>query len=187
MRTFLALDLPDSIRADFSEVISYLKSANINGIKWVAPENLHITFQFIGETHRHDLNEISDVAEELFNKITPITFSSAKIEIVPLKEPRIIWISLQSQETKLVTASKKIKKRLFEMGYKFDKKPLKFHITLGRIKKRLPEFFIQQILTTELKTREFVVSKATLYESFLKPQGPVYEEIFNYYFYKKKE
>ena len=185
MRTFLALDLPDQIRAELSNVISLLQSGNISGIKWVAPENLHITFQFIGETHRHDLNEISDVIENVFAEISHISFSSAKIEIVPQRDPKIIWISLQSSETKLITASKRFKKRLSGMGYKLDNKPLKYHITLGRIKKRLPDFFIKQILTTELKIENFDVEKASLYQSFLKSEGPVYEEIINYYFTKE--
>ncbi len=185
MRTFLALDLPDPIRSELSKVISHLKSANNDGINWVASENLHITFQFIGETHRHDLNEISDIIENVFGKIHPITFSNATLKIIPQRDPRIIWISLQSPEKKLITASKKIKKTLSEMGYKLDKKPLKYHITLGRIKKRLPEFFIKEILTTELKIGDFDVEKASLYQSFLKSEGPIYEEIINYYFTKE--
>jgi RNA 2',3'-cyclic 3'-phosphodiesterase len=185
MRTFLALELPDPIRAELCKVISHLKSGNNSGIKWVASENLHITFQFIGETHRHDLNEISDIMENIFTEISPTTFSNAAIEIVPQRDPKIIWISLQSFETKLITASKQLKKRLSEMGYRLDKKHLKFHITLGRIKKRLPEFFIKQILTTELNIGNFEVEKASLYQSFLKPEGPVYEDIINYYFTKE--
>jgi len=185
MRTFLALDLPDPIRAELSKVISHLKSVNNNGIKWVVSENLHITFQFIGETHQHDLNEISDIIENIFEEILPITFSNAILEIIPQRDPRIIWISLQSHEAKLITAFKRFKKKLSEMGYKLDKKPLKYHITLGRIKKRLPEFFIKEILTTELKIRNFKVTKASLYQSFLKPEGPIYEEIINYYFTKE--
>ena len=68
------------------------------------------------------------------------------------------------------------------MGYKIDSKPLEFHITLGRIKKRLPENAIKEILTTELKIKWFVVYNILLYKSLLKPTGPQYIELLNYRF-----
>jgi len=185
MRTFLALDLPDEIRSVLADQISHLKTANIKGIKWVEKENLHITFQFIGETQRHDLNNISDIMEDVFCKIPAVSFSSATLEVIPRRDPRLIWISVQAADQKISNASKRCKKKLKELGYKIENKPLKFHITLGRIKKRLPDFFIQEILTAELKIGNFEVEKASLYQSFLRPEGPIYEEIINYYFKKE--
>jgi 2'-5' RNA ligase len=63
-----------------------------------------------------------------------------------------------------------------------DNKPLNFHITLGRIKKRLPDFLIREILTTELKLVDFEISEAALYRSILKPEGPIYDKIAKYVF-----
>ncbi|MCF7792897.1 MAG: RNA 2',3'-cyclic phosphodiesterase [Candidatus Cloacimonetes bacterium] len=182
MRTFLALDLPDPIRQIISSLSSELQSLNVSGINWVESENLHITFQFIGDTHQHHILEITDFLEDIFSQMQSIHFSEPKLQIIPQRDPRIIWLSLQTNHKKIFQASRKIKEKLLEMGYKLDKKPLKFHITLGRIKKRLPKFFIQKILTTELKTIGFDISEAALYQSFLRPEGPVYDKIVKYEF-----
>lgn len=182
MRTFLALELPEDIRRSISGLIENLQNTNVSGINWVTPENLHITFQFIGETQRHDIPEIGDFLEKEFLAFDKIGFSNPKLEIIPPRDPRIIWISLQTEHTDIFKAARQFKNKLLEMNYEPDKKPLRFHITLGRIKKRLPDFFIQEILTTELKIKDFKVSEATLYESFLRPQGPVYEKVLKYHF-----
>lgn len=182
MRTFLALDLPDPIRQSVSKLSSELRSLNVTGIKWVEPKNLHITFQFIGNTHQHHILEIADFLNEIFTQMQSIHFSDPKLQILPDRDPRIVWISLQTNHKKIFQASKKIKEKLLEMGYKLDEKPLKFHITLGRIKKRLPEFFIQKILTTELKMAGFEVSEAALYQSFLRPEGPIYDRMVKFEF-----
>ncbi len=182
MRTFLALDLPDPVRKEIAGLISDLKSHNVSGVKWVETENLHITFQFMGDTHQHDISEIIDFLTEIFGIMQPIHFSKPNLQIIPAREPRLIWISLQTNHKQIFSAYKKIKQKLNQMGYKLDKKPLRFHITLARLKKRLPEFFIQKILTTELKMSGFEVSEAALYQSFLRPEGPVYESIEKYEF-----
>ncbi|HPR17393.1 MAG TPA: RNA 2',3'-cyclic phosphodiesterase [Candidatus Cloacimonadota bacterium] len=182
MRTFLALELPAKTQEAISHLMRELRAENVFGIKWVEPENLHITFQFIGDTHRHDLPEITEFMEEVFTDMPSIHFASPKLQIIPAREPRLIWIGIQTNHKPIIKASDKIKLKLRERGYKPDNKPLQFHITLGRIKKRLPDFFMQKILTTELKLNDFEVTEATFYESFLRPEGPVYNKIVSYEF-----
>jgi len=182
MRTFLALDLPENVRRNISQLIEHLRNSNVSGIKWVTPENLHITFQFIGDTQRHDIPDIDNFLQNIFLDFDVIHFYNLKLEIIPPRNPRIIWISLQTEHKEIFKVSRYFKKKLSELGYNLDSKPLKFHITMGRIKKRLPDFFIQEILTTELKIDDFGVSDAALYESFLRPQGPIYERILKYHF-----
>lgn len=177
MRTFLALNLPDNIRDSVADVILILSKSHQTGINWVIKENLHITFQFIGDTQRHHIKDITDECSNIFSDVAPILFDKPKLEIIPANQPRIVWISLQTEDKKIFSASRRLKDFLSSLQYDLDRKPLRFHITLGRVKKRLPDFFIQKILTTELNIFDFVVSKATLYESFLRPQGPIYESI----------
>ncbi|MCK4313077.1 MAG: RNA 2',3'-cyclic phosphodiesterase, partial [Candidatus Cloacimonetes bacterium] len=145
-------------------------------------ENLHITFQFIGDTREEDISGISEFLTEHFTDLPALKFFSPILEIIPGRNPRIIWISAKTDNKEILTISKKFKLKLRELGYKLDSKPLKFHVTLGRIKKRLPEFFIHQVLTKEISIKEFDVSEATLYQSFLRPEGPRYVKLYNFLF-----
>ena len=182
MRTFLALELPENIKNEVAKVIEYFRSLVRDGIRWVAKENLHITFQFIGDTREEDIPEISEFLTEHFIDLTALKFFNPKLEIIPGRNPRIIWLSAQTDDKEIFTMSKKFKLKLKELGYTLDSKPLKFHVTLGRIKKRLPEFFIHQVLTKEISIKEFDVSEATLYKSILRPEGPRYVKLHNFLF-----
>ncbi|MCF7857755.1 MAG: RNA 2',3'-cyclic phosphodiesterase [Candidatus Cloacimonetes bacterium] len=179
MRLFVALDLPDEIREGIIGVINNLQATCYSDVKWVSPENLHITFQFIGDTKEEDVPEINKSLTANFSEVANLEFSEPKLEIIPGRDPKVIWISLENNEQNLAKASRRLKSKVREMGYKIDSRKLNFHITLGRIKKRLPENLINQILTTELKLNNFNVAKVTLYKSLLKPSGPRYIEIFD--------
>lgn len=190
MRTFLALDLSDEIRTEIASLIDDLRSYAKQEINWVTPKNLHITFQFIGETKIEDIPEITQAASKLFSSLLQpdsenyylkdLSFSNPKLEIHPQNRPKIIWISLKSEDSKIFKINTKFKQNLISKGYELDSKPFNIHITLGRIKKRLPEILIQRILTTELITKLITVEKATLYESVLKPTGPVYSALVEF-------
>ncbi len=182
MRTFVALDLPETIKKDVAGVINDFRSNCPYSVNWVPQENLHITFQFIGETKEEDIPEIAKFLETSFSELSALLFTNPKLEILPGREPKIIWIRLENNDSSILKISKKLKSKLRQMGYKIDSRRLRFHITLGRIKKRLPDKSINQILTTELNINDFEVLKAILYKSLQKPQGPRYVEIVNFKF-----
>jgi len=182
MRTFIALDLPLDIKEDVAEVIDNFRSFCSNGVNWVPLENLHITFQFIGETKAEDLPEIAEFITTHFSNFSPIMFTEPKLEIIPGRDPKIIWMRLETKNDQIRKLSRKLKGKLKKMGYKIDSRALKFHITLGRIKKRLPENAIKEILTTELKLKWLEVPNIILYKSLLKPHGSEYRELFIYKF-----
>ena len=182
MRTFVALDLPETIKEDVAGVINNFRSYFPFGVNWVPQENLHITFQFIGETKEEDIPEIAEFLETSFSELSSLKFTNPKLEILPGRNPKIIWISLENNNNLIQKILKKLKSKLRQMDYKIDSRRLRFHITLGRIKKRLPENMVEQILTTELNVDSFMVSKAILYKSLLRPHGSRYIEIMNFKF-----
>lgn len=182
MRTFVALDLPENIKEKVNQLVDVFKTYCPAGVNWVPKENLHITFQFIGEAKPEDLNDIAELMSTYFTDYSPQLFSKPEVEILPGKAPKIIWIGLKAHDIKLQKTIKNFRSQLRKMGYKVDSRRLRFHITLGRIKKRLPEKAIKQILTTELKIKNFEVSKVILYKSLLKPEGSRYSEIINFEF-----
>jgi len=183
-RTFLALELPTNLKTELINIIRELKSTFPKGVKWVEAENLHITLKFIGDTKQSDIHDLSAYFGEVFSRVPILEFYSPKIQVIPGRNPRILWVEMKTENREIFKAAKKIKYKLHEMNYEINKKPLRFHATLGRIKKRLPDFFISQILAKRISVSDFEVSDATFYESILRPEGPVYYEIGKYYFGK---
>ena len=58
MRTFIAIELPQHITAALGNVQETLKSAKLN-IRWVRPENIHLTLKFLGDTPPEAVGPIS--------------------------------------------------------------------------------------------------------------------------------
>ena len=48
LRTFVALLLPDRVRAGLAAVSAELRGQT-RGLAWVPPDNLHLTLRFLGE------------------------------------------------------------------------------------------------------------------------------------------
>jgi RNA 2',3'-cyclic 3'-phosphodiesterase len=180
MRTFLALELSDSYRTKLTSLISKLKIFDNKNIKWVTPENLHITLQFIGETKESDLTDFCTFLDESYKNKAKLLFASKKLDIVPNRDPKVIWIEMQNNDSWIINSHKKFKSFLNHKGYKINKKSLRFHITLGRIKKKIDSNLVNQILSEQIELPNFSVENITLIKSTLRPQGPIYETIANF-------
>ncbi|HCX73883.1 MAG TPA: RNA 2',3'-cyclic phosphodiesterase [Candidatus Cloacimonas sp.] len=177
MRTFLALELPENIKDILADLIEGAQNYCKQEIKWISRPNLHITLQFIGKTYPEDIKEIAAYTAQEFQKIGELEMHSPRLQIIPNRNPRLIWVSLQCENKQIFKISKRIKRKLEQLGYELDKKPFKLHITLGRVKKRLPKKIIDFLLTKDIKFSKFMVPELVLYRSYLKPTGAVYEKL----------
>ncbi len=99
------------------------------------------------------------------------------MQIHPNKTPKFIWITLSSENKWFFNIYRKLKETLILKGFILESRPLMLHITLGRIKKRLPENLIYKFLTTELIHKSITIEKATLFKSVLHSTGPIYEDL----------
>ena len=49
LRCFIAIDIPDRIRQETGALTDNLKKYDAD-VKWIPPENLHLTLKFLGST-----------------------------------------------------------------------------------------------------------------------------------------
>ena len=64
MRTFIAIELSKEIKDALGELESQLKSSGAD-VKWVKPENIHITLKFLGEIEPGKAEEIKPVLVDI--------------------------------------------------------------------------------------------------------------------------
>ncbi len=170
MRQFIAIPLPGQLKDELGEVIRPLRG--IKGLKPVRKENLHLTLLFLGDTGSEE--KYSELRKLSFS---PFTLSTAGIKLFPERKPRLIWLELE-ESGKLNDLYNKI------AGVFETKEKLKAHITLSRIKWLLPQDYRvvseETGLVNPFKT-DFTVTCFNLYNSELRPEGPVYrvEETFS--------
>ncbi len=163
MRQFLAIPLPEELKNELGEVIAPFRG--IKGLKPVRKENVHLTLLFLGDTGTEE--NFSELRKITFS---PFTLSTTCIKLFPERKPRLIWLELEESE-ELNDLFNKIT-WVFEVEEK-----LKAHITLARIKWLLPldyRLVSEEIGLANPFEADFKVSHFHLYNSELRPEGPVY-------------
>ncbi len=180
MRLFYGIQLSEEMQDIIFDVILQLKSYIPAGIKWVEKENLHITFQFIGDVKTSQLSDLEDSFLSSISTCKNQNFKFESVQLFPLKQPRLIWIALTSENKQFSKASKSLRNFLKQQGFNLENKDFIPHITLGRIKTNLIKPEIEYILQTDLIKQEFCVNEIALFESNLTKRGAIYRILQTY-------
>jgi len=171
-RCFFALDAPEPLRAT---LVQRLKDfASIPGVNWVKPETLHLTLLFLGDVDVNLVPALKALSLETAQAWKALPLAAKGIELFPAREPRLVWVSLRSEDNAIFDLHKELVKQTRELGIEADPKPLKLHITLGRIKRQIQPQLERSILESGVDTQMLPYEQLSLYRSQLKPEGPVY-------------
>lgn len=178
MRLFVSLNLPPEIQRQISLWQKHLqKYFPPSAVRWVKPENIHLTLCFLGEVSETAEQEIiSHLARVKTGK--EITLTVTGLDFFPdLKRPRVFYLQVKDQENQLPTLSEKVRQECQKATALSDDKPFHPHLTLARIKTRLPRVIAPEEIWKELSPETPLVWRAPefyLMASKLTPSGPVY-------------
>ena len=179
IRTFIAMELPDSIKSLLEQVQQELKKLRL-AARWVRPQNIHLTLKFLGNINPGDIEKIGGAMADAAGDSAPITLTVGGIGFFPgIKRPRVIWVGLGGQTDALRNFQRKLASRLASIGLPSDKKSFKAHLTLGRIRQAVNPNILSQIIRdySDLGNLKFSVDRIILFQSDLKPSGAVYSHL----------
>ena len=146
-------------------------------INWVDPANIHLTLAFLGDTEEERIKVAAIMLKQKCSSFGEFDFNLSGTGVFKdFSDPRVIWIGIENSE-KLVELHDAIKTGLDDTGFKTEDRPFRPHITIGRIKfikniNALKEV-IERYRNTDIQ--KVIVKEVILYESTLKPSGPVYK------------
>ncbi len=178
MRSFLAFDITDEMRAELAAVINLLESKS-KGIRWVEPKGMHCTIRFFGEVEEELLmGKLAQVIEQEVRHQSPIGLVGRGFGVFPnWRYPRVLWAGLGGDVEAVISLHRRLEEAFSEFGFKKDPRELRLHLTLGRAKSRVKDSGQLMPLVEKMSEREFgklTVSKLTLYKSDLTKEGPIY-------------
>jgi 2'-5' RNA ligase len=179
IRTFIAFELPPAVIALLENVQQELKRLKIRA-RWVRPENIHLTLKFLGDISPDDIDKIGTAMAGAAVDFSPVSVSVGGIGVFPgIKRPRVIWAGLGGDIRSLLDLHSRLAGKLAEAGFPKDKKSLKAHLTLGRIKQAANPATLRRMMTgyAGLSSEEFTFNPAILFKSDLKPSGAVYSKL----------
>lgn len=134
LRLFFAIELNSELRQALSQLIDELKQEPWgHRVRWVHPENLHVTLRFLGSTNSEKISELAKYAHNAINQIEPFPLQLYNIRFFPSPTaPRAIAADIipTSELFELANALEEVASNL---GFTPETKPYLPHLTLGRI------------------------------------------------------
>ena len=181
MRTFIAIELPQKIIGTLSALQNQLKNTQAD-VKWVAPENIHLTLKFLGEVDEKKIEKIIQALEETAKDNQPFSIRLCALGAFPkINFPRVIWVGIDAGDEETKNIAFVLEEKLQKLGIPKEKRPFSSHITIGRVRsginreKLVKELDILQGKGLLQENLEFLATKITLFKSTLTPKGPIYE------------
>jgi 2'-5' RNA ligase len=175
MRVFIAIEIPNEIRKALGDVQRALRPLTSNA-KWVAPESIHITLKFVGETPEKRLEDIDTALTGLSWK--PFTITVHGVGFFPgTRSPRVFWAGMEAPT--MEGLSEQLDTRMERLGFEKEKRAFRPHITLARAKNtRIDASLVSAAAKYEDHDfGSFAVDRVFLFKSTLKPSGAVYEKL----------
>jgi 2'-5' RNA ligase len=182
MRTFIAIELPEEVKEYLRRLQGKLKKCDAD-VKWVAPQNIHLTLKFLGEIDEKKAGEIEEILTKTARQNPSFQIRASSIGGFPgLSSPRVIWIGIDKGDSEVKNIAKKLETSLELIGIPREERGFSSHITIGRTKSSLNRTSLAKLLnelkeTPQTENIEFTVNKITFFKSTLTPQGPIYEAL----------
>src|SRR5437879_4242730 len=94
LRTFIGVDIGKNQR-DRAVALQQTLAQASGDVKWVEPENLHVTMLFLGEVDDRDVADVCRVVAEQTKRHAAFPLSLERAGSFPnARRPRILWIGV---------------------------------------------------------------------------------------------
>lgn len=146
--------------------------------KSVELENLHFTWQFLGDVEDELAPRLKRALEPLSRPL-PISLEFEGLGCFPNpSRPKVLFANIKNPDGELLSTWKKIVLTTKEFGFTPDKKPFRPHLTLKRIKRYDKTLFKEAL---ESYSGKYFGSmneiEIDLIESELTRRGPIYKKL----------
>ena len=175
LRLFIAIDLPEHVKKEIGELLNILKKYDAD-IKWLLPENIHLTLKFLGATPESLVARIREALLPLVSSYEPFYITIQSTGVFPSKKyPRIIWIGIVDSDI-LKELRDRIEIAMSLLGFLREDKKFHPHLTLGRVRAQRGMISLMEELDLfhDKQFGSFRVDQVKLMKSELKQKGAEY-------------
>ena len=195
IRAFLAVDLPQELRAELATIQQELKR-NIESemkqnmrISWAQPASIHLTIKFLGDMDEQVIDSLQVAVEQAIGNQTAVNVPLERLGAFPRPQsPRVLWVGPSENWEQGAEARRAagihgaIEHACEGLGFLRETKPFSPHLTLARI--RIGERHVGVALTQSgvldrpISLDSLAVESVVLMKSELRPTGSVYTRLW---------
>jgi 2'-5' RNA ligase len=176
IRSFVAVSISEEIRELAGAFMETLRG-KVHGVKWVRPENLHLTLKFLGAVPEVQLPDLRAALDGAAGRHRPFKLGFGGAGVFPPRgRPRVVWIDLSAGAGEMAALQADVEAGLAPLGFPPEKRPFSPHLTIGRVRELGDPFALTSALAAagEMSWGECVVDRVHLMRSDLFPTGPRY-------------
>jgi RNA 2',3'-cyclic 3'-phosphodiesterase len=180
MRLFVALDIPEEVRASIAALAAKLRSVHANA-RWVNLDGAHLTLKFIGGVPAEKLEEIKTaLARVAFPSPFKIFFRGAGF-FPNERRPQVLWAGIEAG-AELRTLAMAVETSLEPLGIARERREFSPHVTFARFRsaKKLDGLRAAIAAAAPLDFGQSTATEFHLYQSILKPAGAEYTRMASF-------
>ena len=133
MRLFVALNLPDDVRARIVEELLTPLGTRLPGVRWVRPESLHVTLAFLGERSEAEAREAHAAVRDAAGTRGPLHVTLTGLGVFPAPDrPKVLWLGL-SDPAPVRELHRAFERTRARLGVPAEGRAYHPHVTLGRV------------------------------------------------------
>jgi len=169
IKTFIAAKAPLEVLKVYEDIKNKINFKN-GKIFWENNNNIHLTLKYIGSTLHSEIDNITEIIENVIKNIKVIKLFVKKTGVFPnSNRPRFYWLGIQGEIDRLNQMVDEIDDSLSKKGYPKEKKFYKPHIIIGKSyypQKHTPS--VIDYIDFNYKEIDFTINELTLYQILIK-------------------
>jgi 2'-5' RNA ligase len=175
IRCFIAIELSQEIRQVLGRIEDELQGT-ISGVKWVKPDNIHLTLKFIGSIEEEKVDKIKEILNQIAQDIIPFKIELSSAGAFPSPgRPRVIWIGIEEGKEESSRLANLVEEKIAPLGIEKESRAFHPHLTLARVKFLKDKSSVENAFAhLKVPQTEMTALKVTLFQSTLAREGAIY-------------
>ena len=180
MRLFVAIELTEEARQALQAVVDELRPRL--ALRWAPAENWHLTLKFIGDWPAERRGGIVSALRSV-RADAAVPFVVEGLGVLPnMRSPRVFWAGLRHGKD-LPGLAAGVEEALAALGVERERRALKPHITLGRVKTKIRPADLQRAIDDyQIQFGSVTADRFALFQSELRPAGAAYRKLEEFVF-----
>ena len=131
MRLFVALNLPKKERDRIYRASKVLRECELP-VRWVDPEQFHVTLKFLGEVSEDRMGGITEALDHVATTSGALDLEVEGFGAFPtIRRPQVIWVGVEPSPA-LRCLKQDVEWALMACGFERETRAFHPHLTLGR-------------------------------------------------------
>jgi len=177
IRSFISLDLPLSLKHELSGHAKLIAGQDKRQkIRWLPPENYHLTLVFLGEIESVKISALQLALERKLESTKAVPLTISAITPFPFSRPRIA-AALVERTAEMLRLQSDVANCVRKCGITPERRRFVPHVTLGRLKPRAGKTINFQAMNILLSG---FADSVTLFQSELTQDGAIHTALVEF-------